>query len=336
MDELDSGFDITSLDKSNMSSSSERNTTERITVWYSSCTTENPRALTRIVKTAQRIIGIKLLDLTYQLALKVASLERQLDAKTQCSSPLFCVCSEVQLMVSELNNKLAELYCQLETQFQERRRAEEKSAALELKKPSEDLLRSQNETCERERRDLEEAIQLREIGLSRRLPSAKSQTIVDTRYLTDASRTRSHNGSELSAEDALDSIVAVVEERAGDGERHDGDGCVLTPEHQESSAENLNESSNNGLEDPLCESPAQPSQTMEVDAEWVNKTKLGDRFVIGVQREKTSSMQIALRRKLAWSFTSGASGLRTFSRRNSAIVSLFRHPAWRFKVSLGT
>ncbi|XP_051949110.1 uncharacterized protein si:dkey-23a23.2 isoform X2 [Xyrauchen texanus] len=30
------------------------------------------------------------------------------------------------------------------------------------------------------------------------------------------------------------------------------------------------------------------------DAEWVNKTKLGDRFVIGVQREKTSSMQIAL------------------------------------------
>ncbi|XP_039537518.1 uncharacterized protein LOC120485802 [Pimephales promelas] len=72
------------------------------------------------------------------------------------------------------------------------------------------------------------------------------------------------------------------------------------------------------------------------DAEWVNKTKLGDRFVIGVQREKTSSMQIALRRKLAWSCTSDASGLRTFSRRNSAIVSLFRHPAWRFKVSLGT
>ncbi|XP_039524970.1 uncharacterized protein LOC120477439 [Pimephales promelas] len=30
------------------------------------------------------------------------------------------------------------------------------------------------------------------------------------------------------------------------------------------------------------------------DAEWVNKTKLGDRFVIGVQREKTLSMQIAL------------------------------------------
>ncbi|XP_039525900.1 serine/threonine-protein kinase haspin-like [Pimephales promelas] len=40
------------------------------------------------------------------------------------------------------------------------------------------------------------------------------------------------------------------------------------PEHRESSAENLNESSNNGLEDPLsltvCESPAQPSQTMEI------------------------------------------------------------------------
>ncbi|XP_039527510.1 uncharacterized protein LOC120479279 isoform X1 [Pimephales promelas] len=30
------------------------------------------------------------------------------------------------------------------------------------------------------------------------------------------------------------------------------------------------------------------------DTEWVNKTKLGDRFVIGVQREKASSMQIAL------------------------------------------
>lgn len=30
------------------------------------------------------------------------------------------------------------------------------------------------------------------------------------------------------------------------------------------------------------------------DAEWVNRTEQGDRFVIGMQRETTSSMQIAL------------------------------------------
>ncbi|XDV25252.1 hypothetical protein PO909_029198 [Leuciscus waleckii] len=39
-----------------------------ITVWYSSCTAENRQALTRTVKTAQRIIGIKLpnLDMIYE------------------------------------------------------------------------------------------------------------------------------------------------------------------------------------------------------------------------------------------------------------------------------
>ncbi|XP_077094163.1 centromere-associated protein E [Siphateles boraxobius] len=167
MDEFDSRFEFTAMDEPDMNMSS-------ITVRSSS-------------------EGGHFLDSPQanELAQKVASLERQLDAETQSKRRAEEMSAELQLKVSELKNKLEtrstpseqeletrstpseqdhtlseleELQRRLETQVQERRRAEEKSVTLELKlaeleKPSEALLRSQN-TCERLKRDLEEAIQI--------------------------------------------------------------------------------------------------------------------------------------------------------------------------------
>lgn len=103
-----------------------------------------------------------------ELTLKVASLQRQLEAETQSKQRAEEMSAELQMKiseleaqatpseeekpVSELEKQIAELQHQLETEVQERRAAEERSAALELKvaeleKPSEALLRSQN-MCE--------------------------------------------------------------------------------------------------------------------------------------------------------------------------------------------
>lgn len=107
-----------------------------------------------------------------ELSLKVASLQRQLEAETQSKQRAEEMSAELQMKISELQNKLEaeatpsgeekpvselekqmmELQNQLETEVQERQTAEERSAALELRvaeleKPSEALLRSQN-MCE--------------------------------------------------------------------------------------------------------------------------------------------------------------------------------------------
>ncbi|XDV14395.1 hypothetical protein PO909_014659, partial [Leuciscus waleckii] len=190
MDEFDSRFDFTAMDDPNMDMETSSNTAHSSS--EGSHFHDSPRA--------------------NELALKVASLERQLDAETQSKRRAEEMSAELQLEVSELKNKLEarstpseqeqtlselearstpseqeqtlselearstlseqeqtlseleELQRRLETQVQERQRAEEKSVALELKlaeleKSSEALLRSQN-TCEQLKRDLEEAIQL--------------------------------------------------------------------------------------------------------------------------------------------------------------------------------
>ncbi|KAF4119173.1 hypothetical protein G5714_001224 [Onychostoma macrolepis] len=116
--------------------------------------------------------------------LKVASLERQLEAETQSKQRAEEMSAELQLKISELQEKLEAqaapsveeksvselekemeaLRSRLETEVQERQKAEENSSSLELKvaeleKPSEALLRSQH-MCEQLRKDLEEVIQL--------------------------------------------------------------------------------------------------------------------------------------------------------------------------------
>ncbi|KAG1939269.1 centromere-associated protein E [Pimephales promelas] len=158
MDEFDSRFDFTAMDEPNldmdMSSITVRSSSEGGNFL------DSPRA--------------------NELMAKVASLAYQLDTETQSKRRAEEMSAELQLKLSELQDQLEaratpsgqdtalceleELRRHLEEQVQERARAEEKSAALELKlaeleKTSEALLRSQN-TCERLQRDLEEAIQL--------------------------------------------------------------------------------------------------------------------------------------------------------------------------------
>lgn len=106
-----------------------------------------------------------------ELTLKVASLERQLEAETQCKQRAEEMSTELQLKISELQNKLGaqatpseektisqlekqmeELQSRLEKEVQERQKAQEETSSLELNmaelaKTSEALLHSQH-TCE--------------------------------------------------------------------------------------------------------------------------------------------------------------------------------------------
>ncbi|XP_016115359.1 centromere-associated protein E-like [Sinocyclocheilus grahami] len=157
MDEFDSRFDFTALDEPDMEMSS-------IAVRCSSEGShflDSPRAS--------------------ELMLKVSSLERQLEAETQSKRRAEEMSVELQLEISELQKKLEAqaapseeeeektvseleaLQSRLQTEVQERQKAEEKSSSLELKlaeleKPSEALLCC--EMCEQLRKDLEETIQL--------------------------------------------------------------------------------------------------------------------------------------------------------------------------------
>ncbi|XP_016349657.1 centromere-associated protein E-like isoform X2 [Sinocyclocheilus anshuiensis] len=155
MDEFDSRFDFTALDEPDMEMSSiaVRSSSE------GSHFLDSPRAS--------------------ELMLKVSSLERQLEAETQSKQRAEEMSAELQLEISELQKKLEAqaapseeektvseleaLQSRLQTEVQERQKAEEKSSSLELKvaeleKPSEALLCC--EMCEQLRKDLEETIQL--------------------------------------------------------------------------------------------------------------------------------------------------------------------------------
>ncbi|XP_016422139.1 centromere-associated protein E-like isoform X9 [Sinocyclocheilus rhinocerous] len=155
MDEFDSRFDFTALDEPDMEMSTiaVRSSSE------GSHFLDSPRAS--------------------ELMLKVSSLERQLEAETQSKQRAEEMSAELQLEISELQKKLEAqaapseeektvseleaLQSRLQTEVQERQKAEEKSSSLELKvaeleKPSEALLRC--EMCEQLRKDLEETIQL--------------------------------------------------------------------------------------------------------------------------------------------------------------------------------
>ncbi len=84
--------------------------------------------------------------------LKVASLERQLEAETQSKQRAEEMSAELQKKLeaqaapSELEKEMEALRSRLEAELQERREAEEKHS-LEMEKPSEALLRSQH-MCE--------------------------------------------------------------------------------------------------------------------------------------------------------------------------------------------
>ncbi|XP_016297019.1 centromere-associated protein E-like [Sinocyclocheilus anshuiensis] len=158
VDEFDSRFDFTALEEPDMEMSS-------ITVRSSSEGShflDSPRAS--------------------ELTLKVASLERQLEAETQCKQRAEEMSTELQLKISELQNKLEAqatpseektisqlekqmeaLQSRMEKEVQEKQKAQEETSSLELKvaelaKTSEALLHSQH-TCEQLKKDLEEAIQ---------------------------------------------------------------------------------------------------------------------------------------------------------------------------------
>ncbi|XP_016113871.1 centromere-associated protein E [Sinocyclocheilus grahami] len=158
VDEFDSRFDFTALEEPDMEMSS-------ITVRSSSEGSnflDSPRAS--------------------ELTLKVASLERQLEAETQCKQRAEEMSTELQLKISELQNKLEAqatpseektisqlekqmeaLQSRLEKEVEEKQKAQEETSSLELKvaelaKTSEALLHSQH-TCEQLKKDLEEAIQ---------------------------------------------------------------------------------------------------------------------------------------------------------------------------------
>ncbi|XP_043104393.1 centromere-associated protein E isoform X2 [Puntigrus tetrazona] len=155
MDEFDSRFDFTALDEPNMdmemSSITVRSSSE------GSHFLDSPRAS--------------------ELMLKVASLERQLEAETQSKQRAEETSAELQKKISELESNLeaqavpseqeksaSELENEMEALRRRLETSEEKSSSLELKvseleKPSEALLRSQ-QMCEQLRKDLEEAIQL--------------------------------------------------------------------------------------------------------------------------------------------------------------------------------
>ncbi|XP_067259077.1 centromere-associated protein E isoform X2 [Chanodichthys erythropterus] len=188
MDEFDSRFDFTALDEPNMDM-------EMSSITVRSSSEGNP-----FLDSPQ----------ASELTLKVASLQRQLEAETQSKQRAEEMSAELQMKISELQNKLeaqatpseeekpvselekqiAELQHQLETEVQERRTAEERSAALELKvaeleKPSEALLHSQN-MCEQMKRDLEEAIQLCEtVGFEKDAVIAERDLVKHTLQLVN-------------------------------------------------------------------------------------------------------------------------------------------------------
>ncbi|KAK7162326.1 hypothetical protein R3I94_004856 [Phoxinus phoxinus] len=249
MDEFDSRFDFTAMDEPNvdleMSGITVRSSSEGSHFF------DSPRA--------------------NELTLKVASLERQLDAETQSKRRAEEMSAELQLKVSELKNMLetrstrqgedttrseletrstapgedttlseletrstppgedttrsepetrstppgevttrSELQRRLETQVQERRTAEEKSVALELKlaeleKPSEALLRYQN-ACEQLKRDLEEAIQLCEtVGFEKDAVIAERDLVKHTldQLTEDLERAKAEKDSLQKDKDAL-------------------------------------------------------------------------------------------------------------------------------------
>ncbi|XP_048054193.1 centromere-associated protein E isoform X6 [Megalobrama amblycephala] len=189
MDEFDSRFDFTALDEPNMDM-------EMSSITVRSSSEGNP-----FLDSPQ----------ASELTLKVASLQRQLEAETQSKQRAEEMSAELQMKISELQNKLeaeatpseeekplselekqiAELQHQLETEVQQRQTAEERSAALELKvaelekKPSEALLRSQN-MCEQMKRDLEEAIQLCEtVGFEKDAVIAERDLVKHTLQLVN-------------------------------------------------------------------------------------------------------------------------------------------------------
>ncbi|KAK9980433.1 hypothetical protein ABG768_000041 [Culter alburnus] len=184
MDEFDSRFDFTALDEPNMDM-------EMSSITVRSSSEGNP-----FLDSPQ----------ASELTLKVASLQRQLEAETQSKQRAEEMSAELQMKiseleaqatpseeekpVSELEKQIAELQHQLETEVQERQTAEERSAALELKvaeleKPSEALLRSQN-MCEQMKRDLEEAIQLCEtVGFEKDAVIAERDLVKHTLQLVN-------------------------------------------------------------------------------------------------------------------------------------------------------
>ncbi|XP_050974649.1 centromere-associated protein E isoform X3 [Labeo rohita] len=188
MDEFDSRFDFTALDEPNMdmemSSITVRSSSE------GSQFLDSPRAS--------------------ELTVKVASLEHQLEAETRSKQKAEEMSAELQLKISELQKKLEDqaapseeektvselekqmeaLQSQLETEVQERQKAEERNSSLELKvaeleKPSEALLRAQH-MCEQLRKDLEEAIQLCEtVGFEKDAVIAERDLIKHTLQLVN-------------------------------------------------------------------------------------------------------------------------------------------------------
>ncbi|XP_052429811.1 centromere-associated protein E isoform X5 [Carassius gibelio] len=160
MDEFDSRFDFTALEEPNMDMEMSSNTVRSSS--EGSHYLDSPQAS--------------------ELTLKVVSLERQLEAETQCKQRAEEMSTELQLKISELQNKLdaqatlseektisqlekqmEALQSRLEEEVQDRQKAQEETSSLELKvaelaQTSEALLHSQH-TCEQIKKDLEEAIQ---------------------------------------------------------------------------------------------------------------------------------------------------------------------------------
>ncbi|XP_056102973.1 centromere-associated protein E isoform X2 [Rhinichthys klamathensis goyatoka] len=243
MDEFDSRFDFTAMDEPNMdmemSSITVRSSSEGGNFL------DSPRA--------------------NELMVKVASLERQLDAETQSKCRAEEMSAELQLKVSELEDKLEarstpsgqdqtlseleELQRRLEAQVQERRRAEEKSVALELKlaeleKPSEALLRSQN-TCEQLKRDLEEAIQLCEtVGFEKDAVIAERDLAKHTldQLTSDLERVKAEKDSLQKDKDALQKDIE---------ERRDADEFEKLEEESKREYERELESENSRLKQDL-------------------------------------------------------------------------------------
>ncbi|XP_067298423.1 centromere-associated protein E isoform X2 [Pseudorasbora parva] len=123
-------------------------------------------------------------EMSAELQLKISELQDKMEAETQSKQRAEEMSAELQLKISELQDKMEAqaappernqtlselqdkmeaLQRRLETELQDRQKAEETIATLELKveeleKPSEALLRSQN-TCEQLKKDLEEVIQI--------------------------------------------------------------------------------------------------------------------------------------------------------------------------------
>ncbi|XP_059408289.1 centromere-associated protein E isoform X5 [Carassius carassius] len=185
MDEFDSRFDFTALEEPNMDMEMSSNTVRSSS--EGSHYLDSPQAS--------------------ELTLKLASLERQLEAETQCKQRAEEMSTELHLKISELQNKLEAqatlseeknisqlekqmeaLQSRLEVEVQERQKAQEETSSLELKvaelaQTSEALLHSQH-TCEQLKKDLEEAIQFCEaLGFEKDAVIAERDSIKHTLQL---------------------------------------------------------------------------------------------------------------------------------------------------------